>query len=293
MTNLIEEHDDDKPVGRVLTRREMLSLIGGGAGALVIAGGFNLSVLAQNTPTATPSATALPSCVVRPELTEGPYFVDDQLNRSDIRVEPSDGSVKEGIPLRITYLVSSITDAGCVPLPGAQVDVWHCDADGVYSGVQDAGFNTTDLKFLRGYQITDEDGKAEFITIYPGWYSGRATHIHFKIRVDLDSGDTYEFTSQFFFDDELTDEVYTQPPYAAKGARDTRNANDNIYANGGSQLLLTLVEDDDGGYTTTFDIGLDLTDAAVGAADGFSTGGGQPGPGGNGRPGPGGPPPRG
>jgi protocatechuate 3,4-dioxygenase beta subunit len=154
---------------------------------------------------------------VRPALTEGPYFVDEMINRSDIRSDPSDGSIKEGTPLNLTLYVSQINGSGCTPLAGAQVDVWHCDAAGVYSDASDPGFNTKGQKFLRGYQVTDANGMAKFTTIYPGWYQGRAVHIHFKIRTDPSSASGYEFTSQWFFDETLTDQVHAQQPYAAKG----------------------------------------------------------------------------
>jgi protocatechuate 3,4-dioxygenase beta subunit len=235
----------------------MLALLGTTGGAAVVAAtGFTHFNISQAT--VTPEATALPSCVVRPALTEGPYFVDDQLNRSDIRIEPSDNSVKEGALLHLIFNVSDVSQNTCAPLEGAQVDVWHCDAEGVYSGVSDPGFDTSDQKWLRGYQITDESGVAEFITIYPGWYSGRTVHIHFKIRTDPDSEEGYEFTSQFFFDEALTDEVYLQEPYAEKGERDTLNETDSIFQ--GSEGLLTLdVVEDEEGYTATFGIGLDLS----------------------------------
>jgi protocatechuate 3,4-dioxygenase beta subunit len=196
--------------------------------------------------------------VVRPEETEGPYFVDEKLNRSDIRSDPTDGSVREGVPLALTFIVSSVGGGGCTPLQGASVDVWHCDAAGVYSDVTDngaGGFSTVGQKFLRGYQVTDADGKAAFTTIYPGWYSGRTVHIHFKIRTTDSAGKAYDFTSQLYFDDALTDQVFAQAPYSAKGERNTRNAQDGIYADGGDQLLLELTRQGDG-YAATFDIGL-------------------------------------
>jgi protocatechuate 3,4-dioxygenase beta subunit len=238
-----EEHDDDKPIGRILSRREVIALLGG-AGAVLLGGCTLEQFLSGVTTTATtttPSGTTavLPSCVVRPELTEGPYFVDVDLNRSDIRVEPSDGSIKDGALLLLKFHVSDVSANTCAPLAGAQVDIWHCDAQGVYSGVTDRTFDTTDQKWLRGYQITDSLGYAEFITIYPGWYSGRAVHIHFKIRTDPDSDQGYEFTSQLFFDEALTASVYSQPPYASKGTTpDTPNASDGIFQ--GSNGLLTL-----------------------------------------------------
>jgi protocatechuate 3,4-dioxygenase beta subunit len=200
----------------------------------------------------------LPACVVRPALTEGPYFVDNQLNRSDIRIDPSNGSVKEGARLRLAFQVSDVSANACSPLAGAQVDIWHCDALGVYSGVFDPGFDTSGQLWLRGYQVTDESGYCEFTTIYPGWYSGRAVHIHFKIRTDPDSNQGYEFTSQLFFDEAFTNAVYTQTPYAAKGIPNTPNARDGIFQGSGGQLTLNVVEEGDG-YAAIFDIGLDLS----------------------------------
>ena len=191
--------NDDELVGRMLSRREMLVLFGA-AGAAVLAAcvpGQSSPMPLTSTPAPTPSnsptqalssattqalsavnATALPSCIVRPALTEGPYFVDEKINRSDLRSDPSDGSVKDGAPLSLTVHVSKIDSSGCTPLQGAQVDVWHCDALGVYSDAAEPSFNTKGKKFLRGYQVTDANGNVQFTTIYPGWYQGRAVHIH-------------------------------------------------------------------------------------------------------------------
>jgi protocatechuate 3,4-dioxygenase beta subunit len=113
--------------------------------------------------------------------------------------------------------------------------------------------------FLRGYQMTDENGTARFATIYPGWYQGRAVHIHFKIRTDPESEQGYEFTSQLYFDDALTDQVHAQAPYAEKGERDLRNDDDGIFRDGGDELTLPLTEDGQGGYRATFDIALEPT----------------------------------
>lgn len=289
MSHAYEEHDDDKPVGRVLTRREMLALLGG-TGVFVVAGaGLSRVALAQD---ATAEATAdMPSCVVKPALTEGPYFVDDQLDRSDIRLT-SDGSLKAGLPLRLAFRVTELNANACVPLSGVQVDVWHCDADGVYSGVNDPGFSTEGENWLRGYQITDENGLVEFMTIYPGWYSGRAVHIHFKMRTDPDADSGYEFTSQLFFPEDITDRVHAQAPYADKGYRNVLNENDSIYNESGDQLLLNLVEEDDG-YAAIFDIALDLSAPAAedpmagGPRGGNGSNGGRPPQGGR----PGNPPP--
>lgn len=161
--------NDDRPVGRVLSRREVLALLGA-AGAVVITGRFS-AALAQAASGGTTEASAVPACVVRPEQTEGPYYVDERLERSDIRVEPTDGSVKAGVPLALTFRISQIGES-CAPLAGATVDVWHCDAQGDYSDVTDRteGFDTVGQTWLRGYQVTDENGEVTFKTIYPGWY---------------------------------------------------------------------------------------------------------------------------
>ncbi len=248
--------NDDLPVGKILSRREVLTLVGASAGALALGAGA-AGVVSRGGLGVARAQSTLPSCVARPELTEGPYYLDDQLNRSDIRGEPSDGSVVAGVPLTLAFLVSRVASEGCTPLPNAVVDVWHCDANGAYSGFQDsfAGFDNRDKTFLRGYQQTDDAGLASFTTIYPGWYSGRAVHIHFKIVTQQADGREYEFTSQLFFDEDLTTLVHSQSPYDTKGTRDTLNSTDNIYRGGGSQLLLDTVATDEG-YSAVFDVGL-------------------------------------
>jgi protocatechuate 3,4-dioxygenase beta subunit len=183
--------------------------------------------------------------------------VDEELNRSDIRSDPSDGTVKAGALLTLTFNVSRASSSACEPLAGAIVDVWHCDALGVYSDVSDPTFgNTLGKRFLRGYQVTDASGVAQFTTIYPGWYQGRTVHLHFKVRSAASATSAYEFTSQLFFDDTLSDQVYAQEPYSTKGERSLRNAGDGIYNQGGSQLVLD-VSQTTGGYAATFDIALE------------------------------------
>ena len=284
--------NDDKPIGQVLSRKEALKLLGFGSAAAFLAAcapnaTSTLVPTVISTQESSGTSTAL-DCIVRPELTIGPYFVDDQLQRSDIRSEPSDNSIKEGIPLTLNLTVASVGGNSCTPIEGARVDVWQCDANGQYSDVSDAnqGFDNTGKKFLRGYQLTNANGAVQLNTIYPGWYSGRAVHIHFTIRTKGADSQAYQFTSQFFFDDALTDQVHALQPYASKGQRDTRNANDNIFKDGGDQLLPNLKGDTTDGYTTTFNAGLDLTDTEVGASD-INTGA----PGGPGGPGAGSPPP--
>jgi protocatechuate 3,4-dioxygenase beta subunit len=166
--------------------------------------------------------------------------------------------MKEGVPLQLTLRVHHISGNDCLPLAGAMVDIWHCDALGVYSDVRDRSFDTRGKKFLRGYQVTDKQGTAQFQTIYPGWYPGRTVHIHFKIRTNPESWRGYEFTSQIYFDEAITDQIHAQVPYATKGQRTTKNRQDGIFRDGGEQLMLQLIQQPQG-YVGTFDIGLQMT----------------------------------
>jgi protocatechuate 3,4-dioxygenase beta subunit len=254
-----------RPVVCNLSRREMLRLTGATVATALMGsslgqpGSKEPTGVSTQRPTGTTTA-ATRSCVMRPRQTEGPYFVDEQLNRSDIRVEPADGSVKEGVPVRLMFHIWRIADSSCTPLNGAVVDVWQCDALGIYSGVQDINglFDTRGKKFLRGYQIADASGTAQFTTVYPGWYPGRTVHIHFKIRTDPAAQRGFEFTSQLYFDDTITDQVHTQAPYATKGPRPLKNDRDYIFRSGGNQLMLLLTKDAQG-YVGTFDVGLQIT----------------------------------
>ena len=218
------------------SRRDLLGFAAKGAASVVVsqslllacaakAGGVidtTSSTDANGTITETTGGNA--ACVLTAALTEGPFFVDEKLNRSDIRTDPVTGAISTGVPLTLAFNVSRSASNACTPLTGAYLDVWHCDSTGTYSDVSGSS-----QKFLRGYQITDANGVAAFTTIYPGWYSGRAVHIHFKLRLYAGSTKSYEFTSQFFFNDTLTDSVYTLSPYSSRGSRNTRNASYGIY----------------------------------------------------------------
>jgi protocatechuate 3,4-dioxygenase beta subunit len=252
--------DGDTLMTRNLSRRELLSLMGTTTAALLAGCGPGPSVPRglKRLWSRKPTVTAMPPCIVRPEQTEGPYFVDERLNRSDIRSDPSDGSVKDGLPLQLALRVHEIHGKDCIPLSGARVDIWHCDAHGVYSDVQDRSFDTRGKKFLRGYQVTDAAGTARFMTIFPGWYPGRAVHIHFKIRTNPESQRGHEFTSQIYFDDALTDRLHAQAPYTAIGRGRLRNQEDGIFLDGGEELILQLTPAEKS-YAGTFDIGLMLT----------------------------------
>ncbi|MBA4143526.1 MAG: intradiol ring-cleavage dioxygenase [Nitrosospira sp.] len=234
-----------------LNRRKMLALLG--ATGMHMVGGYSSASSGGGE-----RLQRTLSCIITPEQTEGPYFVDERLNRSDIRSDPSNGSIKEGLPLALEIRVFAASKTECKPVSDAFVDVWHCDGGGVYSDVIDSSFKTVGQKFLRGYQVTDANGSVRFITIYPGWYPGRTVHIHFKIRTKAKYTRVHEFTSQFYFNDAITDLVHAQQPYAGKApsrVRRTRNEGDGIFRKGGDKLMLALAETGQG-YAATFDVGL-------------------------------------
>ena len=242
--------NDDRPTGRFLSRRELVGLFGASFAAVAAASRVS------GEPATNTSYLSAPDCVAQPQQTEGPYFVDEKLQRSDIRLDPSTKKMSQESPLDFRLVISSITPAGtCAPVARVQVDIWHCDANGVYSDVKDRSLDTTGQKFLRGYQVTDAGGGVTFTTIYPGWYPGRAVHIHFKIRVAGANGRTDEFTSQIYFDDALTDRVHTKQPYAAKKGKRMLNSRDMIFREGGTQLFLPVTEGENG-LASTFKIAM-------------------------------------
>ena len=287
MAGLDGPDNDDALVGRLWTRRDVVRWLTAGGVAAGVAPALALQAWRDTSPAATGPAAAgpfaaLPACVVQPEMTEGPYYREQRLERSDIRSEPATDALRPGVPLTLAFRVAQVGQGACAPLAGATIDVWHCDALGVYSGVADpmSGQDSSGQSFLRGWQKTDAQGAARFTTIYPGWYRGRAVHVHFKIRTTAPStNQAYEFTSQLFFDEALTDAIQQRTPYVQTGARDTRNESDGIFQEAGRQMVLALTPGGEG-YTATFDVGLDLANAETGRPDGMGRGRGGPGRGG-------------
>jgi protocatechuate 3,4-dioxygenase beta subunit len=214
---------------RRITRRASL-VKAGGLAAAALGAAWKSGVLddaSESAAAATgPAAVAagLVSCVLTPEQTEGPYYVEVDKLRRNITER------KAGVAL--TLRLSVVNASTCKPIKGAVVDIWHCDATGSYSGVQE----TAEETFLRGLQKTNAKGVATFQTIYPGWYRGRTVHIHVKVHL----GGNVVHTGQLYFPDTVTDAVYKRSPYNSREARETRNANDSIYRNGGSKSLMSL-----------------------------------------------------
>jgi hypothetical protein len=179
------------------------------------------------------------ACTLYPEQTAGPFYLDlDQL-RTDI----TEG--KAGAPLRVVVQVQS---EACAPLKDLAVDLWHCDAEGLYSGFQGqlGNIDTTGQTFLRGTQVTAADGVAQFDSIYPGWYPGRTTHIHFKVH----TSSITEATSQLYFPEDVTSEIYGMAPYDTRGQKDTPNDLDGV--TGGALPPLAMMSGDaTAGYVAT------------------------------------------
>jgi protocatechuate 3,4-dioxygenase beta subunit len=240
------------PRDRVLARRRMLEGLGvlslgsclpgcGSDDASQEAAATSGDVLApgeeRESPSGAPDET---TCTLTPAQTEGPFFVETGLVRSDIR------EGKAGAELRLALRV--VDADGCTPISGAAVEVWHADADGAYSAFDTAQGNSADTAgetFLRGYQMTDADGRVGFVTVYPGWYPGRTPHIHLMVLV----GERNLLTTQLYFPESVTDEVYAEAPYAARGQRTTTNATDAV---GGISALLGDVSKSGGRYATAF-----------------------------------------
>lgn len=242
------------PALELINRRRALAVLGGTGAALLVT---------SSQPPSTEAATV--TCVpVTPQVTEGPYWVDEKLFRSDIRTDPDTGVARAGVPLTLTINVVNESGSTCTPLAGAYVDVWHCDAIGIYSdepayspGGGTGTVVTKGQKFLRGYQITDDSGQVQFTTIYPGWYSGRTIHIHVRVRTYSGSTLLDTFTSQVFFDDTISNEVMALAPYSNRTTRrDTSNTNDMVYtgASNPSRMLATLTQSGSG-YASSITIG--------------------------------------
>jgi protocatechuate 3,4-dioxygenase beta subunit len=208
----------DKPI----TRRTSLLTLGGALGTALTGGALRAATAGGASGPAAVANGAV-KCLLTPELTEGPYYIAGEKLRRNI----TGGHPGTALALHLTVLDAST----CKPVKNAAVDVWHCDAAGDYSGLN--GSSTT---FMRGVQRTNASGLAVFHTVYPGWYTGRAVHIHVKVHV----GGSVVHTGQLFFSDSLTDRVYKRSPYSSRPGRDTRNAADSIYRNGGRKGLLSV-----------------------------------------------------
>jgi uncharacterized protein (TIGR03437 family) len=187
---------------------------------------------------------------------------------------------RAGVPLTLSITIQNLTDGSCSALSGAYVDIWHCDAKGIYSdeptynpGGGTGSVNTTGQKFLRGYQITDANGTVSFTTIYPGWYQGRTIHIHFRVRTYSGTTVLSNVVSQIFFDDTVSNTVLSQSAYSRSTARDTTNTNDMVYQVANKErMLATLSGNVNDGYTAAITAGAALVVPAVASPTVLSNG---------------------
>jgi protocatechuate 3,4-dioxygenase beta subunit len=231
--------------GRKIGRREAIGAIGAAGAALAFG--------CTDSPT-TPSASGTPgasssggstntACAVTPSETAGPFPSLTDLFRSDIR------GGKSGTLLTLTIKVVNV-NGGCAAVPNANVEIWHVDAAGNYSEYGTQAGQT----YLRGIQTTDSSGEVVFTTIYPGWYSGRATHIHVEVAMNGASVKV----SQIAFAEHVNAAVHTSGVYASRGTNPTSNTADSIFTDSLSSELVTPTGDAGGGYTATFQAGVNL-----------------------------------
>jgi protocatechuate 3,4-dioxygenase beta subunit len=251
----------------LITRRAALVALTGTAGAVALmsCGGGNSGTTASASSGTSSTSLMSTTCLITPEGEIGPYFVDDSaagFNRSDIRSNIDGSSTQQGIPLTLNLIVLDAQN-GCIPMQDVQVDIWHCNALGVYSdeGVE----STVGETWLRGYQLTDSAGEAAFTTIFPGWYQGRATHIHLRLRSTYSTASSTSDgtnTTQLFFAQTLVNTIDTTiAPYSSQGANPTTNASDRVYEEQTEGLMeLVLTGNTTAGYTATVTIGLPITE---------------------------------
>jgi protocatechuate 3,4-dioxygenase beta subunit len=234
---------------RKVTRREALAVLGaaGAAAAAAVGCGSEASPTSPTTTTTTATTGTSAACAVSPSETIGPYPSLSEFMRSDIR------EGKGGTPVTLTITVVNVNNS-CAAVANAMVDIWQCDAEGHYSQYSQQGYDGRSQTFLRGIQTTDSSGRVAFTTIYPGWYAGRATHIHVEVTVN---GQSVKVT-QIAFPESVTSAVYASGVYAAKGQNPTSNTGDMVFADSLSSELATVTGDPTSGYAATFTVGVSL-----------------------------------
>jgi len=231
-----------------VSRRDALGLLGLGGAAISLGCGSDSSTTPTATTgtTTTGGSTASGACAVTPTETLGPYPSLTNFVRSDIR------EGKSGLPLALTITIVN-TNNSCSPVANAAVDIWQCDAQGNYSEYAQPGYNGTGQTFLRGIQTTDAGGRVTFTTVFPGWYQGRATHIHVEVKVN----NSVVKVTQIAFEETVIAAVYATGVYAAKGRNPTSNASDMVFADSLSSETATITGGDaTSGYSAAFTVGV-------------------------------------
>jgi protocatechuate 3,4-dioxygenase beta subunit len=225
----------------IVTRRQALGLLGAAGAAWTAACTSSPGTPSSTTPPTTTTPGTSAQCAVTPTETAGPFPSRADFIRSDIRED------RRGLPVTLTITVVNV-NAACAPVPAAEVEIWQCDVDGSYSQYGSSSAAT----FLRGIQTTDASGRVTFTTIYPGWYQGRATHIH----VEVTMGGRSVKVTQIAFPENVTADVYRTGVYAARGQNPTTNQLDNVFSDGVDLELASLSGDTTNGYTATFQVGI-------------------------------------
>jgi protocatechuate 3,4-dioxygenase beta subunit len=227
-----------------ISRRAAFGAIGAAAAAVAAACGDSpTSATAVDTSSSSGTTSTNATCAVTPTETIGPYPSRTDMLRSDVREN------RQGTTLTLTIKVVNAASA-CAPLAGADVEIWQCDAAGDYSQYG----SQTAATFLRGIQTTNASGEVTFTTIYPGWYQGRATHIH----VEVTMGGRSIKVTQIAFPESVSNVVHAQGVYASRGTNPTSNQSDGIFSDSLASELVTPVGSPSSGYTATFQVGVSL-----------------------------------
>ena len=220
-----------------------MGAIAAAAGAVTAAACGSETATSPTTTTTTTTTSTNSTCVVTPSETAGPYPSRADFVRSDIRED------RQGTALTLTITVVNANSA-CAAVANAEVEIWHCDVAGDYSQYG----SQTARTFLRGIQTTNAAGQVAFTTIYPGWYQGRATHIHAEVTV---GGRSVKVT-QIAFPESVNNTVHASGVYASRGTNPTSNASDGIFADSLAAELVTPAGSPSGGYTAAFQIAVQV-----------------------------------
>lgn len=245
---------------RFVTRRRAVGILGAASLTSLIGYGSRGGDSAISTATAAsttgPGGLTGASCVLIPEETRGPYplFNDSAGVSTFMRQDVTEG--RPGVPMNLLLTILNV-NSGCAPIANALVYIWHCDKDGVYSGYRQPGSNAVGQTFCRGTQMTDSNGRVRFTTIYPGWYPGRITHIHFRVYL----GKALEATSQLAFPEDITNAVYNSDLYSARGRNSTVDgfADDSVFSDGVQYQLCSMTRNAaTRGYDASLGVGIAL-----------------------------------
>jgi protocatechuate 3,4-dioxygenase beta subunit len=254
----MSDRKEAAPTPALSSRRQALGSLSA-LSALPLVGASAAASAATDTWSEQFSATELAAartCSLIPTETQGPYPLLSVLqNTAMVRRDITEGHT--GVPLTLTLKLVD-TANNCQPLSGAAIYIWHCDKDGVYSGYQQPGSDTRGQTFLRGVQLTNAKGIARFTTVYPGWYAGRITHVHFQVYLNNNTSGTVTATSQLAFPQAVTQAVYASTLYAARGQNTSvvDFAHDNVFSDGTSRQMVTVKGSVDAGYQARLLVGV-------------------------------------